>query len=100
MSNNLRTPSGVSSTAPASIHCAMVLISMSLSGGRPEFTNGVKPTRFHEMAPATVPAAYLRAFARVADLAAPPGVVWGVRLPPQIESSVRNLTRAAKGGCW
>jgi hypothetical protein len=71
---------------------------LSLADAGPRFSSGRKPVRFHEMTADTVPAGYLRAFARVADLAEPSAVVWGVRLPPSIEDRIGRLTRAAKGG--
>lgn len=71
---------------------------LSLTSGQPVFASAAKPARFHEMAPATVPVVYLRAFAQVADLAGPDGVTWGVQLPPPIEEAIGRVTRTAKGG--
>jgi hypothetical protein len=71
---------------------------LSLPGAEAAFARGAAPGRFHEMAPATVPPRYLRAFARTGNGLGGAGVVWGVALPPDTEQRIASLTRARRGG--
>jgi hypothetical protein len=71
---------------------------LRLDSGKPVFNRETSPRVFHEMAPATVPPRYTRAFSATAGEQALAAVVWGVRLPRGTESEIGSLTRDVEGG--
>jgi septal ring factor EnvC (AmiA/AmiB activator) len=71
---------------------------LSLPAGRPLFAPEAFPARFHEMAPATVPAGYVRSLEK--SLGEPPRsrLVWGVQLPMATRQGIASLTREHRSG--
>jgi hypothetical protein len=71
---------------------------LSLEGGQPQLSPQSLPRWFHEMAPSTVPAHYLRTLAASMERAQAQPVVWGVQLPPATTRGITALTRGLSGG--
>jgi len=71
---------------------------LSLSAGGPVFAPDSFPGWFHEMAPSTVPADYVRTLEKSVNRLAQSSVVWGVQLPPATKQGIASLTRGLQGG--
>jgi len=71
---------------------------LSLSAGSPVFAPDSFPGWFHEMAPSTVPAEYVRTLEKSVNRLAQSSVVWGVQLPPATKQGIASLTRGLQGG--
>jgi hypothetical protein len=71
---------------------------LSLSAGSPVFAPDSFPGWFHEMAPSTVPADYVRTLEKSVNRLAQSSVVWGVQLPPATKQGIASLTRGLQGG--
>jgi len=71
---------------------------LSLSAGSPVFAPGSFPGWFHEMAPSTVPAEYVRTLEKSVNRLTQSSLVWGVQLPPATKQGIASLTRGLQGG--
>ena len=71
---------------------------LSLVRGAPVFKPDTFPNWFHEMAPETVPADYVRTLIGSANDNGTGGFVWGVQLPATTRQNINSLTRGQQGG--
>ncbi|MGI9320311.1 MAG: hypothetical protein ACR2O5_02775 [Thiogranum sp.] len=71
---------------------------LALSAGSPVFAPDSFPDWFHEMAPSTVPAEYVRTLEKSVNRLAQSSLVWGVQLPPATKQGIASLTRGLQGG--
>lgn len=63
-----------------------------------QFQPAAAPVQVYEMAPSTVPDAMLEALGRDRGLAASGPVLWGVRLPPDMEARIAHLVAVHEAG--
>ena len=71
---------------------------LSLADGSPVFAPDVFPGWFHQMAPSTVPVAYVRTLETSVGQPPPAPLVWGVQLPAATKQGIASLTRGQTGG--
>ncbi len=66
-----------------------------MEAGAPRLVPDRRPSRYHEMAEATVPLPFRQALATIPAAGDP---VWAVVLPPALERQLQRLTRGRRGG--
>ena len=71
---------------------------LSSARGVLSFSPATPPTKFHNMAPSTVPAAIIHAFEATARSSVPGKVTWGVTLPADTARQLDSLLRKHDSG--